>query len=159
MGGLPNFDDVRERAYVLYTSGFIQGLMESLARQTLNILHGGEGEWRDRLHPRTKPSTLLAPIDASVTLPPTFSPCMSLNEVCYMLLPHSTSILSPSQDGRQERVLFDKITSRISKLCYGLNMNFIDPIQVTQKVGKWVGVMILWIGVCLIQSEIDGGFR
>jgi hypothetical protein len=40
----------------------------------------------------------------------------------------------PALDGRRERVLFDKITSRISKLCYGLNMNFVDPIQVTQKV-------------------------
>ncbi|PNJ02504.1 RRM1 isoform 4 [Pongo abelii] len=31
------------------------------------------------------------------------------------------------RDGRQERVMFDKITSRIQKLCYGLNMDFVDP--------------------------------
>jgi ribonucleoside-diphosphate reductase subunit M1 len=37
-------------------------------------------------------------------------------------------------DGRRERVLFDKITSRISKLCYGLNSTFVDPAEVTQKV-------------------------
>uniref|UniRef100_A0A452RP24 Ribonucleoside-diphosphate reductase large subunit n=1 Tax=Ursus americanus TaxID=9643 RepID=A0A452RP24_URSAM len=33
------------------------------------------------------------------------------------------------RDGRQERVMFDKITSRIQKLCYGLNMDFVDPVS------------------------------
>lgn len=32
-------------------------------------------------------------------------------------------------DGRKEPVMFDKITSRIQKLCYGLNMDFIDPVS------------------------------
>uniref|UniRef100_A0A4W3GDS3 Uncharacterized protein n=1 Tax=Callorhinchus milii TaxID=7868 RepID=A0A4W3GDS3_CALMI len=32
-------------------------------------------------------------------------------------------------DGRQERVMFDKITSRIQKLCYGLNPDFVDPVS------------------------------
>ena len=36
--------------------------------------------------------------------------------------------------GRKETVYFDKITSRISKLCYGLNMEFIDPVKISQKV-------------------------
>ena len=31
-------------------------------------------------------------------------------------------------DGRKEKVMFDKITSRISKLCYGLNSDFIEPV-------------------------------
>ncbi|KAF7236617.1 Ribonucleoside-diphosphate reductase large subunit, partial [Varanus komodoensis] len=31
------------------------------------------------------------------------------------------------RDGRHERVMFDKITSRIQKLCYGLNLDFVDP--------------------------------
>eukprot|EP00842_Homolaphlyctis_polyrhiza_P000606 jgi/Hompol1/1546/HPOL_002736-RA len=45
-------------------------------------------------------------------------------------------------DGRRERVAFDKITSRINKLCYGLDMNFIDPAEVAQKVvqGVYQGV-------------------
>jgi ribonucleoside-diphosphate reductase subunit M1 len=30
--------------------------------------------------------------------------------------------------GRQEDVHFDKITSRIQKLCYGLNSDFVDPV-------------------------------
>ena len=32
-------------------------------------------------------------------------------------------------DGRKETVMFDKITSRISKLCYGLNPDFVDPVR------------------------------
>ncbi|KAK7873184.1 hypothetical protein R5R35_006399 [Gryllus longicercus] len=44
--------------------------------------------------------------------------------------------------GRQEEVHFDKITSRIQKLCYGLNMDFVDPPSVTLKViaGLYSGV-------------------
>ena len=38
------------------------------------------------------------------------------------------------RDGRNEPVHFDKITSRIQKLCYGLNMDFIDPPAITFKV-------------------------
>ncbi|KAF9445388.1 ribonucleotide reductase alpha subunit [Macrolepiota fuliginosa MF-IS2] len=46
------------------------------------------------------------------------------------------------RDGRKERVQFDKITSRIEKLCYGLDTNYVDPIEVTQKVvqGVYQGV-------------------
>lgn len=32
-------------------------------------------------------------------------------------------------DGRKEEIHFDKITSRIQKLCYGLNMDFVDPVS------------------------------
>ena len=38
---------------------------------------------------------------------------------------------SPPTDGRQERVMFDKITSRIQKLCYGLNADFVDPVSLS----------------------------
>ncbi|TEB40204.1 hypothetical protein FA13DRAFT_1724434 [Coprinellus micaceus] len=43
---------------------------------------------------------------------------------------------------RKERVQFDKITARINKLCYGLDLNYVDPIEVTQKVvaGVYQGV-------------------
>ncbi|KAJ8986061.1 hypothetical protein NQ317_003354 [Molorchus minor] len=46
------------------------------------------------------------------------------------------------RDGRKEQVHFDKITSRIQKLCYGLNMDFIDPVSITLKVinGLYPGV-------------------
>ncbi|KAL7017563.1 hypothetical protein ACKWTF_010434 [Chironomus riparius] len=46
------------------------------------------------------------------------------------------------RDGRREEVHFDKITSRIQKLCYGLNMDFVDPVSITFKVinGLYTGV-------------------
>ncbi len=46
------------------------------------------------------------------------------------------------RDGRKEPVLFDKITARISKLCWGLDKNFVEPIVVSQKVinGVYKGV-------------------
>ncbi|MGI4761699.1 MAG: ATP cone domain-containing protein, partial [Janthinobacterium lividum] len=34
------------------------------------------------------------------------------------------------RDGRRESVKFDKVTARIEKLCYGLNQNFVSPIEV-----------------------------
>ncbi|KAH7906714.1 ribonucleotide reductase [Hygrophoropsis aurantiaca] len=46
------------------------------------------------------------------------------------------------RDGRREQVQFDKITARINKLCYGLDLDYVDPIEVTQKViaGVYQGV-------------------
>jgi transcriptional regulator NrdR family protein len=46
------------------------------------------------------------------------------------------------RDGRRESVHFDKITSRVSKLCYGLNSKHVDSIAVAQKVvqGVYPGV-------------------
>ena len=38
------------------------------------------------------------------------------------------------RDGRRESVKFDKITARIEKLCYGLNMIYVSPIEVAKKV-------------------------
>ena len=35
------------------------------------------------------------------------------------------------RDGREEYVHIDKITSRIQKLCYGLDLDFIDPVSIT----------------------------
>ena len=42
--------------------------------------------------------------------------------------------MSKKRDGRMEKVFFDKITSRIDKLSYGLDSTVIDPIFVTQKI-------------------------
>lgn len=38
------------------------------------------------------------------------------------------------RDGRKEPVQFDKITARISKLCYNLHERFVDPVEVAKKV-------------------------
>ena len=46
------------------------------------------------------------------------------------------------RNGEQEEVAFDKITKRISALCYGLDKRYIDPVKVSQKVitGVYSGV-------------------
>ncbi|MFP4089106.1 MAG: ribonucleoside-diphosphate reductase subunit alpha [Cyclobacteriaceae bacterium] len=38
------------------------------------------------------------------------------------------------RDGRRESVKFDKITARIEKLCYGLEVNYVHPVEVAKKV-------------------------
>ena len=38
------------------------------------------------------------------------------------------------RDGRRESVKFDKVTARIEKLCYGLHLDFVSPIEVAKKV-------------------------
>uniref|UniRef100_A0A4W6FVW0 Ribonucleoside-diphosphate reductase n=1 Tax=Lates calcarifer TaxID=8187 RepID=A0A4W6FVW0_LATCA len=52
------------------------------------------------------------------------------------------------RDGRQEGVTFDKITSRIQKLCYGLNSDFVDPTQITMKV-----IQGLYSGVTTVELD------
>jgi len=46
------------------------------------------------------------------------------------------------RDGKKESVKFDKITARIEKLCYGLNPQLVDPVDVAKKVieGLYDGV-------------------
>uniref|UniRef100_A0A803U183 Ribonucleoside-diphosphate reductase n=1 Tax=Anolis carolinensis TaxID=28377 RepID=A0A803U183_ANOCA len=46
------------------------------------------------------------------------------------------------------RVMFDKITSRIQKLCYGLNVDFVDPAQITMKV-----IQGLYSGVTTVELD------
>ena len=43
-------------------------------------------------------------------------------------------MLVVKRDGRLESVKFDKITARIEKLCYGLNMDYINPVDIAKKV-------------------------
>ena len=45
-------------------------------------------------------------------------------------------------DNRKERVQFDKITARVSRLCYGLDAEHVDAAAITQKVisGVYQGV-------------------
>ncbi|KAK9365384.1 ribonucleotide reductase [Lipomyces kononenkoae] len=46
------------------------------------------------------------------------------------------------RDGRKERVQFDKITARVSRLCYGLDTEHVDAAAITQKIisGVYQGV-------------------
>jgi ribonucleoside-diphosphate reductase subunit M1 len=54
----------------------------------------------------------------------------------------STGLYVKKRDGRHEKVMFDKITSRVSKLCYSLNQEHVDPAIITMKVinGIYPGV-------------------
>ena len=43
-------------------------------------------------------------------------------------------MLVVKRDGRRESVKFDKITARIEKLCYGLDSNFVNTVDIAKKV-------------------------
>ena len=45
------------------------------------------------------------------------------------------------RDGRKEPIMFDKITARVKKLCYGLN-ELVDPVRISMRVieGLYDGV-------------------
>lgn len=69
----------------------------------------------------------------------------SLSRHSYLFLPpFSDRGLTRIQttDGRKERVQFDKITARVSRLCYGLDPEHVDAAAITQKVisGVYQGV-------------------
>ena len=61
-----------------------------------------------------------------------------------------------SIDGRKERVQFDKITARVSRLCYGLDAEHVDAAAITQKVisGVYQGVTTIELDnlVCLLTT-------
>ncbi|XP_062513917.1 ribonucleoside-diphosphate reductase large subunit-like [Corticium candelabrum] len=54
----------------------------------------------------------------------------------------ATGLYVKKRDGRHEKVMFDKITSRVEKLCYSLNQEHVDPAVITMKVisGIYPGV-------------------
>ena len=43
-------------------------------------------------------------------------------------------MLVVKRDGRLESVKFDKVTTRIEKLCEGLNMDYVNPVDIAKKV-------------------------
>jgi ribonucleoside-diphosphate reductase subunit M1 len=58
-------------------------------------------------------------------------------------------------DGRKERVQFDKITARVSRLCYGLDPDHVDPAAITMKVisGVYQGVTTIQLDDLVRHSE------
>lgn len=52
------------------------------------------------------------------------------------------------RSGKKENVSFDKITARVKKLCYGLNSDFIDPIEIAKKV-----IQGLYDGVTTVELD------
>jgi len=61
-------------------------------------------------------------------------------------------------DGRKERVQFDKITARVSRLCYGLDPEHIDAAAITQKVisGVYQGVTTIELDNLVSRMSVDG---
>ncbi len=51
-------------------------------------------------------------------------------------------MLVTKRNGTQETVRLEKITARVEKMCYGLDMNYIEPFRICQKVisGMYDGV-------------------
>ena len=56
------------------------------------------------------------------------------NQISFLFFSHTNKMQVVKRDGRREAMLFDKITSRITKLCWGFEKKTVDPALVTQKV-------------------------
>lgn len=67
-----------------------------------------------------------------------------------------TDLFATPTDGRQERVQFDKITARVSRLCYGLDADHVDPVAITQKVisGVYGGVTTIQLDDLVCSCRI-----
>jgi len=71
------------------------------------------------------------------------------------LLHDGTVANTCAADGRKERVQFDKITARVSRLCYGLDPDHVDPAAITMKVisGVYQGVTTIQLDDLVRHSE------
>jgi hypothetical protein len=65
------------------------------------------------------------------------------------------------RDGKQEVVHFDKITSRINKLCYGLDAIHVDAVIISQKViqGVYPGVTTIELDELAAQTAASCATR
>lgn len=65
------------------------------------------------------------------------------------------------RDGRRENVHFDKITSRINKLCYGLDPAYVDATIISQKVvpGLYPGVTTVELDELAAQTAASCATR
>jgi len=65
------------------------------------------------------------------------------------------------RDGRKESVSFDKITSRINKLCYGLDPVHVDAVTISQKViqGVYPGVTTVELDELAAQTAASCATR
>eukprot|EP00567_Pseudictyota_dubia_P004422 CAMPEP_0197436222 /NCGR_PEP_ID=MMETSP1175-20131217/3696_1 /TAXON_ID=1003142 /ORGANISM="Triceratium dubium, Strain CCMP147" /LENGTH=821 /DNA_ID=CAMNT_0042965459 /DNA_START=105 /DNA_END=2570 /DNA_ORIENTATION=- len=62
------------------------------------------------------------------------------------------------RNGRRESVYFDKITSRITKLCYGLDPKHVDPIIISQKVVQGVYPGVTTVELDELAAETAASF-
>ena len=59
------------------------------------------------------------------------------------------------RDGSRERVKLDKILSRVKKQCYGLNMDYIEPMEIAKKVihGLYDGITSVELDVLAAETS------
>lgn len=57
------------------------------------------------------------------------------------------------RDGRRESVKFDKVTARIERLCYGLDMNYVDPTNVARKVIEGIHDGVTTVQLDMLAAE------
>ena len=58
------------------------------------------------------------------------------------------------RDGQMERVLFDKITKRITILCSGLDTSYVDPVMITQRLVKEIHNGIRTTEIDTLSAEV-----
>jgi ribonucleoside-diphosphate reductase alpha chain len=63
-------------------------------------------------------------------------------------------MLVVKRDGRLESVKFDKITARIEKLCYGLDMNYMNPVDLAKKVIAGIYDRVTTVALDNLAAEI-----
>jgi ribonucleoside-diphosphate reductase alpha chain len=63
-------------------------------------------------------------------------------------------MLVVKRDGRLESVKFDKITARIEKLCYGLNMGYINPVDIAKKVIAGIYDRVTTVALDNLAAEV-----
>ncbi len=58
------------------------------------------------------------------------------------------------RDGSKEKVKLDKILNRIKKQCYGLNMDYIEPMEIAKKVinGLYDGISSVELDVLAAET-------
>ena len=61
------------------------------------------------------------------------------------------------RDGRRESVKFDKITTRIDKLCYGLNTDYVSAVEVAKKVISGIYDGVTTVELDSLASETAAG--
>ncbi|MCU0318351.1 MAG: ribonucleoside-diphosphate reductase subunit alpha [Amoebophilaceae bacterium] len=63
-------------------------------------------------------------------------------------------MLVVKRDGRLESVKFDKITARIEKLCHGLNMAYINPVDIAKKVIAGIYDRVTTVALDNLAAEV-----
>lgn len=67
------------------------------------------------------------------------------------------SMFVKKRNGELEEVSFDKVTDRVKKLCYGLNMKYVNPVVVAQQVNVGMINEISTSKLDVLASQVAAG--